>query len=188
LITGVDEAGRGALAGPVVAAAIMLPQDFFLDGCNDSKTLTPKQREHIFSILQVSKWTYSLGLASPNKITELNIFHASLLAMKKAILKLKVKPDKILIDGKFVPIIKDHEDITAIIKGDQRYPCISAASIIAKVVRDKIMMKYHQRFPQYGFASHKGYATKKHYENILKFGLLPIHRSSFKLYRSENRS
>ena len=175
ILAGIDEVGRGALAGPVIAAAVILEKN--ISGLDDSKKLSPKKRSH-FSDLIKNNSMYAFGSASNNEIDDINILNASLLAMKRAILNLSVKPDLVLVDG----IHKPDLDIKmeAIIGGDALKKEISAASIIAKVYRDNLMVEYDKSFPNYGFGKHKGYGTKEHLNSIKVNGICSIHRKSFK--------
>ncbi len=177
VICGCDEAGRGPLAGPVVAAACILPQGLYIEGLNDSKKLTEKKREALFEVIKAEAVAYSIASASVDEIEEINILNASMLAMKRAIEGLSVKADFALIDGNVVRGF----DIPAvpIIKGDATSPSIAAASILAKVTRDRMLCEYDKEYPEYQFAKHKGYGTKIHTEAIKKYGVLPIHRRSF---------
>lgn len=178
LICGVDEAGRGPLAGPVAAAAVILPENCFIDGLNDSKKLTEKKREALFPIIQEKAIACSVGLAGEKEIDEINILQATFLAMKRAIDGLSVKPDCVLIDGNRLPPDLNTES-RAIVKGDSKSASIAAASVLAKVTRDRILKELDEKYPEYGFAKHKGYPTKAHYEAIEKYGILDIHRRSF---------
>ncbi len=183
IIAGVDEAGRGPLAGPVVSAAVILPHDFACIGINDSKKLSEKKRNALFPIIKEKAIAVSTGIASHHEIDQINILQASLLSMKRAVENLSnppdfILPDFLLIDGKF-PINMDI-DQAALIKGDSRSISIAAASIIAKVTRDAIMASLHKIYPQYNFIRHKGYPTKAHKEAILKHGPCPVHRCTFK--------
>ena len=174
---GVDEAGRGPLAGPVVAAAVILPKNHTIVGLIDSKKLTAKKREKLYNeIIKVSD--YGIGIVSHRTIDKINILQATFKAMRKAILNLDQKPDKILVDGYAIPdkTIKNE----GIIGGDNLIECISAASILAKVIRDEIMVDIDKLFPEYGFAKHKGYGTKMHMESIKINKASPIHRKSFR--------
>ncbi len=180
LIAGVDEAGRGPLAGPVVAAAVILPDEIeshLLAGIRDSKQLNENTREHFYRLLTRLAKNYAIGQASPREIEEINIRQASLLAMKRAIEKLNLSPDYILVDGRDYPNI----DIPGetIIKGDERSISIGAASIIAKVIRDRIMTSMHTFYPDYGFDQHKGYPTKYHRIALQLFGASHMHRNTF---------
>lgn len=180
-IAGVDEAGRGPLAGPVVAAAIILPDDFDLPGLNDSKKLSPNQREGLFPRILQGALTIGIATIDAPEIDRLNILQATMQAMKEAILCLEVKPDLVLVDGNRTPGSSCLEQ--AIVKGDSRCCSIAAASIVAKVTRDRLMVEYDARFPQYGFAKHKGYPTIRHIEALKRYGFCPIHRRSFRPVR-----
>ena len=178
-IAGVDEAGRGPLAGPVVASAVILPTDVsMLDGLTDSKKLTQKQREHFFPIIQQVAVAYAIESVSSQVIDEINILQASLLAMKQAVGKLSQQADLLLIDGN--QRVKTSTDQWTIVKGDSQSLSIAAASVLAKVTRDKLMQDYHAEYPQYKFARHKGYGTKLHRDRINQHGPCPIHRRSFR--------
>jgi len=178
LVAGVDEAGRGPLAGPVVAAAAILDPESDVVGIDDSKKLTPKKRDKLFDILQTEAVALGVGIASPTEIDDINILQASLLAMKRAVEDMAIQPDFLLIDGLFkIPSALPQEAIT---KGDSRSASIAAASIIAKVTRDRLMQTYDSTYPEYGFAGHKGYPTKAHKAAIRQHGGCPIHRRSFK--------
>lgn len=175
---GVDEAGRGPLAGPVVAAAVILPEEFTLNGLDDSKKLTNPQRLQILERVISSALSFAVGIVDHEEIDRINILRASLLAMEKAVSSLDRKPDFLLIDGNqrtSLPIPQE-----TIIKGDSRCCSIAAASIVAKVRRDELMNRYHELYPQYNFRTHKGYATREHMEAIKKYGPCPIHRKSFR--------
>ena len=177
VICGCDEAGRGPLAGPVVAAACVLPMGLVIDGLNDSKKLTEKRREALFEIIKAEAVAYSIASASVEEIAEINILNASMLAMKRAIEGLSVKADFALIDGN---VVRGFDiPAVAVIKGDATSPSIAAASILAKVTRDRLLCEYDKEYPEYAFAKHKGYGTKLHIENIKKYGVLPIHRRDF---------
>lgn len=178
---GVDEAGRGPLAGPVVAAAVILrPEDINrIENLKDSKKLSPQQRGKIFKQIISSAIAWKVATIGPRTIEVINIHNASILAMKKAVLKLRPFPQGLLIDGKF-DLEGIHIPQQAIIRGDFFCPFISAASIIAKIFRDRIMIKYHQLYPQYGFDRNKGYPTVEHREAIQRYGPCPIHRRNFK--------
>lgn len=177
LIAGVDEVGLGPLAGPVMAGAVILDCAYPTDGLADSKLLTAKRREVLCEMIQNNCIAWAIGRAEVEEIDRINILQASLLAMQRAIKALKVKPDHIQVDGKFCP--KVNYSIEAIINGDNLIPAISAASIVAKVIRDREMVTYDKIYPQYGFANHKGYGTKQHLLALKKFGITPIHRRSF---------
>lgn len=178
LIAGVDEVGRGPLAGPVVAAACILPQNYLLAGLNDSKKVAPEMREKLYQILTTdSEIIYAIGIVDEERIDQLNIYRATLLAMQKAIEGLEKRPGLLLVDGNAVPygVVPSQ----CIVKGDTLSISIAAASIIAKVTRDRLMISYDRQWPQYGFKSHKGYATPQHIEAVKQFGPCPIHRRSF---------
>ena len=181
-IAGLDEAGRGPLAGPVVSAAVILPKGFECPGLTDSKKLTEKKRDALFPIIQEEALAVGVGIADHAEIDEINILQASLLSMKRAAEDLGVQPDYLLIDGKFtVPMDLPQK---AIVKGDSLSISIAAASIIAKVTRDRIMAELHEKYPQYNFIKHKGYPTKAHKEAIWEHGPCPVHRMSFKGVKS----
>jgi ribonuclease HII len=177
LLAGVDEVGRGPLAGPVVAAAVILDPVKIIDGLNDSKKINKKKREQLSNEIKTNALAWSLGRAEVEEIDELNILKASLLAMKRAVESLKIKPKMVVVDGQYTPDI-NYEKI-AIIRGDNLVPAISAASIIAKVARDDEMIRLDEVYPGYGFSSHKGYPTKQHIESLKKLGITEIHRRSF---------
>ena len=178
IIAGVDEAGRGPLAGPVVAAAIILPENFKSSFIDDSKKLSPKKREEAFFLLKENALSFAVSCVSPKKIDEINILNAAMLAMKNAIKKLNISPDIVLVDGNKSPQSNYLEK--TVIKGDQLSLSIASASIIAKYIRDKIMEGYAKIYPEYKFNKHKGYPTKEHKELIKKYGACKIHRKSFK--------
>ena len=178
LPAGVDEAGRGPLAGPVVAAAVIFPRGCSLDGIKDSKKLSPKRREELFCEIEKFALTTAIAIIKPEIIDQINILRASLLAMEQAVEKLNTQPDYILIDGNYPIRIQIRQE--TIIKGDAKCCSIAAASILAKVTRDAIMGHYHLLYPQYNFKRHKGYPTKEHLEAIRQFGPSPIHRKTFK--------
>lgn len=175
LVAGVDEVGRGCLAGPVIAAAVILTNN--IPGLKDSKKLSKKKREELSLIIMKNSY-FSFGSSSPKEIDEINILQASLLAMKRAILNLSVEPGKILIDGIHKPDL--NTDTQTIISGDSYIDEISAASIIAKVYRDNLMMQFDKEYPNFFFSSHMGYGTKMHIAVIKKYGITPIHRKTFK--------
>ena len=175
LVAGVDEVGRGCLAGPVIAAAVILRNN--IPGLKDSKKLSKKKREELSLIIMKNSY-FSFGSSSPKEIDEINILQASLLAMKRAILNLSVEPGKILIDGIHKPDL--NIDTQTIISGDSYIDEISAASIIAKVYRDNLMMQFDKKYPNFYFSSHMGYGTKMHKAAIKKYGITPIHRKTFK--------
>lgn len=176
-VAGVDEVGRGPLAGPVLAAAVILPLGLKIEGLRDSKKLTPNQRQRLYYIILDKAVAVGFASIDHELIDRINIRRAALEAMKQAVLSLKITPDKILIDG------RDTLDIAipqqAIIGGDDLVSCISAASVIAKVTRDRLMVQYHELYPQYDFIHNKGYGTKKHIDAIQKYGICPIHRKTF---------
>ena len=176
-LAGVDEAGRGPLAGPVVAAAVVLPPDCDHGRFQDSKKLTHKKREQLYEYLFAMGVPVGVGMASPGEIEEINILQASLLAMKRAVLSLPQLPDYLLVDGKFpVPLQIEQQPL---VKGESKSASIAAASIVAKVSRDRIMMEFHEQFPQYNFKKHKGYPTKEHKSLLVQFGPCDIHRKTF---------
>ena len=177
IICGVDEAGRGPLAGPVYAAAVILPSDCVIEGLNDSKKLTEKKREALFDEIKEKALAYGIASADEKEIDEINILNATFLAMKRAINSLSVKPDLALIDGNQKPHT-DIEEVT-VIKGDAKSTSIAAASVLAKVSRDRFMLEMAEKYPQYEFARHKGYGTKLHYEKIAQYGVCDIHRRTF---------
>ena len=177
LICGVDEAGRGPLMGPVVAAACILPEGFQIEGLNDSKKLTEKRREELFDIIIKNAISCSVAIATVEEIEQLNIRNASMLAMNRAVEGLDVSADMALIDGNYSNGFKI--PTKTVVKGDAIVPSISAASILAKVTRDRMCNEYDIQYPQYGFAKHKGYGTKAHMDAIKKYGPCPIHRPSF---------
>lgn len=176
LIAGVDEVGRGPLCGPVVAAACILKENYYLEGLNDSKKLSEKKRNKLFDILIDECVAYGIGIVEPKRIDEINILEASKEAMKIAISNLSVKPEHVLIDA-----VKLDLDVpsTPIIKGDAKSASIAAASVIAKVTRDRMMYDLDKEYPEYGFASHKGYPTKKHIEAVKEHGVLDFYRFTF---------
>lgn len=178
LICGVDEAGRGPLAGPVCAAAVILPTDLEIEGLNDSKKLTEKKREALYDIIIEKALAYGIAMVSEKVIDEINILQATFLAMKGAVEAMELTPDYVLIDGNREPDL-GQLPVKTIVKGDSRSANIAAASILAKVTRDRYMMEMDRDYPQYGFAVHKGYGTKKHYEALTEHGHCPIHRLSF---------
>lgn len=176
-IAGVDEAGRGPLAGPVYAAAVILPEDIRLDGINDSKKLSPKKREELFEKIINVAISYSVFSVDEKKIDEINILKATHMAMNGAVENLSQKPDYVIIDGNSISGISvPHETI---VKGDAKSISIAAASILAKVSRDRYIEKMAEMYPEYKFEKHKGYGTKEHIEAILKYGVSPIHRKTF---------
>ena len=185
VIAGTDEAGRGPLAGPVVAAACILPPDFLQEGLDDSKKLTEKKREKLFDIITESAITYCIASASPEEIDHYNILEASLLAMRRALAGLSVQPDLVLVDG----CINRGFTIPAraIVSGDAQSPSIAAASILAKVTRDRMCLDMDAQYPQYGFAKHKGYPTPAHKLAVFEHGPCPYHRRSFLGFLEKDR-
>lgn len=182
-VCGVDEAGRGPLAGPVCAAAVILPEGVIIDGVNDSKKLSEKKRESLFDVIREQALSYSIAYATVDEIEEINILNATMLAMRRAIDGLDIKADYAMIDGNKIPPLDI--DAECIVKGDAKSMSIACASILAKVSRDRLLYKYAEEYPMYGFDKHKGYGTKVHREAILKYGPCPYHRKSFlkKLYK-----
>ena len=177
LICGVDEAGRGPLAGPVCAAAVILPRDLQIPGLTDSKKLTDKKRRELFPVIREQAVAYGIGLASEQKIDEINILQATFLAMRRALDQLSVRPDLALIDGN-----RETDfglPVKTVVKGDSLSANIAAASILAKVTRDNIMIQLSEQYPEYGFEIHKGYGTKAHYAALTEHGASPVHRRSF---------
>ena len=182
LICGVDEAGRGPLAGPVCAAAVILPAHIDIPGLDDSKKLSDKRRRELYPIIKEQAIAYSIGLADCKEIDEINILQATFLAMERAISAMDIKPEVALIDGNRQ---KDFGlPVETVVHGDSLSASIAAASILAKVTRDDLMLEMAQEYPQYGFEIHKGYGTKAHYAALAEFGPCPIHRMTFlkKLY------
>ena len=176
-ICGIDEAGRGPLAGPVVAGAVVLPKDCRILYINDSKKLSEKKRDELFDVIKEEAFSYGIGIVSPERIDEINILQATYEAMRDAVSQLSVKPDILLNDAVTIPGI-DIKQIP-IIKGDAKSLSIASASILAKVTRDRLMTEYDSLYPEYGFAKHKGYGTKVHIEAIKEYGPCPIHRRTF---------
>ena len=176
-VCGVDEAGRGPLCGPVVAAAVILPKDEYIEGVNDSKKLTEKKREKLYDDIMMKAVAASIGISDVDVIEKVNILNATKLAMKQAIEKLSIKPDYVLIDGN--QMIDINIKAETVVSGDAKSLPIAAASIIAKVTRDRMLIEFDKKYPEYGFAKHKGYGTKSHIEAIQKYGLTDIHRPSF---------
>ncbi len=177
IICGIDEAGRGPLAGPVYAAAVILPPDCVIDGLNDSKKLTEKKREKLFDEIKEKALAYGIASADEKEIDGINILNATFLAMKRAVNSLSVKPDLALIDGNQKPHT-GIEEVT-VVKGDAKSMSIAAASVLAKVSRDRFMLDMAEKYPQYEFERHKGYGTKLHYEKIAQYGVCEIHRRTF---------
>ncbi len=176
-LCGVDEAGRGPLAGPVFAAAVILPTDTVIDGLNDSKKLSEKKRELLFDVITSNAVSYCIAYATEAEIDEYNILQATFLAMQRAVAGLLVKPDYLLIDGNRQPAFS--VDCECVVKGDGKSACIAAASILAKVARDRYLCVLDEQYPQYSFAQHKGYPTELHYERLRAYGASPVHRKSF---------
>lgn len=177
VVCGIDEAGRGPLAGPVYAAAVILPNGHIVEGVNDSKKISEKKRDLLFDKIIDECVCYSIGTASEQEIDEINILQATFLAMRRAVEGLEIKPDIALVDGNK----KSGLDIAeqTIVKGDSKSANIAAASIIAKVSRDRYMLEMSEKYPEYQFEKHKGYGTKLHYEMLEKYGISPIHRKTF---------
>ncbi|MCI7640634.1 MAG: ribonuclease HII [Clostridiales bacterium] len=177
VICGVDEAGRGPLAGPVCAAAVILPKHLQIPGLTDSKKLTDKKRRELFPMIQEQAIAYGIGLASESEIDEINILQATFLAMRRALDQLSVRPEIALIDGN-----RETDfglPVKTVVKGDSLSANIAAASILAKVTRDNLMVELAEKYPEYGFEIHKGYGTKAHYEALRTYGPCPIHRMTF---------
>ena len=176
-VCGIDEAGRGPLAGPVCAAAVILPPDCDIPGLNDSKKLSEKKREALFPVIQEKALAFGVGWATAEEIDRVNILQATFLAMARAVEALPAPADYALVDGNRMPPLPIPGE--TIVKGDATSASIAAASILAKVSRDRLLRRLDEEHPEYGFAKHKGYGTKAHYEAIRKYGLLPEHRRSF---------
>ncbi len=176
-VCGIDEAGRGPLAGPVCAAAVILPMGCEIAGLDDSKKLSELKREKLFDIVREKAASYGIGWASEQEIDKCNILQAAFLAMRRAVEAMPVPADYALVDGNRMPPLLIPGE--AIVKGDGRCACIAAASILAKVSRDRLLRELDQQYPEYGFAKHKGYGTKAHYDAIKKYGILPVHRKTF---------
>jgi ribonuclease HII len=179
LVCGVDEAGRGPLAGPVTAGAVILPPDFPIDILDDSKRLSPTQRDERAELIRARAVAWALGWASHGEIDRINILAATLLAMRRAVLLLHVHPDRIIVDGLNVPEVP--YPATAVVRADSSVPAVMAASILAKTARDEWMVRYSVRDSRYGFERHKGYPTKYHRDRIRQVGPCPIHRRTFRL-------
>ena len=182
LVAGVDEAGRGPLAGPVVAAAVILDENFPIDGLTDSKKLSASRRTALERQIKQRAKAWAIAESSQLEIDEINILQASLLAMKRAVLGLDLKPGQVLIDGNRLPQLDGYQ-MLAIVRGDLSEPCISAASILAKQYRDRQMLELDQLYPQYQFARHKGYPTELHRQLLQEHGVSPVHRRSFRPVR-----
>ena len=183
-IAGVDEVGRGPLAGPVIAAAVIFPPRFVITGVTDSKQLTPQQRETLFPLIRQGALAIGLGYAGPLEIDRVNILQASLQAMKTAVLHLTLRPDLVLVDGNRPLDLRLEQ--TCLVRGDARSLTIGAASIVAKVIRDKVMEACHSRFPAYNFRANKGYGTAEHLEALRRHGPCPLHRRSFRGVRPDD--
>lgn len=178
LVAGIDEAGRGPLAGPVIAAAVVLPAGFVLEGLNDSKKLTPVKREALDAVIKTNAISWTVGVSTVGEIEEYNIHHASLLAMVRAVNGLQLNPDLVLVDGRFtIPGIVIEQ--RPVVGGDGLCPSIAAASVLAKVTRDRLMDILHLLYPEYGFNQHRGYGTSYHMTAISVFGPCPVHRRGF---------
>ena len=177
LVAGVDEAGRGPLAGPVVAAAVILDDLKPIPGLADSKTLSARQRERLSEAIHARALCFSVAQASVEEIDQLNILQATLLAMRRAVMGLRLKPNKVLVDGNRLPTLDIMAE--AVVQGDRKVPAISAASILAKVARDRWCLEIDAEYPAYGFAAHKGYGTAQHLEALKRHGATPWHRRSF---------
>ena len=176
-ICGIDEAGRGPLAGPVCAAAVILPEGLEIPGLNDSKKLTDKKRRELFPIIEGQALAYGIGWASQEEIDDINILQATFLAMSRAVEQLNIRPDLALVDGNRAPTLD--LPVETVVKGDSLSASIAAASVLAKVSRDDLMLRMAEEYPGYGFEVHKGYGTKAHYEALRTFGPSPIHRRTF---------
>lgn len=185
IVCGIDEAGRGPLAGPVCAAAVILPDGCIIEGVNDSKKLTEKKREQLFDVIKETAVAYSIATADEKEIDEINILQATYLAMNRAFQGLNLKPDMALVDGNRDPDLGIPTRM--IVKGDANSMSIAAASILAKVTRDRFMLEMDKKYPQYQFAKHKGYGTKLHYEMLDKYGASEIHRMTFLRKYYENK-
>ncbi len=185
IICGIDEAGRGPLAGDVYAAAVILKDDALIEGLNDSKKISEKRREELFDVIIESSAAYCIATASVEEIDKINILQAAMLAMSRAAEGLNIKPDYALIDGNKVPELECSAEY--VIKGDATSASIAAASVLAKVARDRYMREIAEKYPQYEFQQHKGYGTKLHYELLKKYGPSPVHRKTFlrKLYNDQ---
>ncbi|MFV0601624.1 MAG: ribonuclease HII [Brachymonas sp.] len=177
LIAGVDEAGRGPLAGPVVAAAVILDEQQPIQGLADSKKLSAARRERLHDEIRAKALCCCVASASVEEIAQLNILQATLLAMRRAVEGLRLPPQKVLVDGNCLPVLKVRAE--AVVQGDARVPAISAASILAKVTRDRWCVEYHEQYPDYGFARHKGYGTAEHLAALQRLGPTPAHRRGF---------
>jgi len=179
ILCGVDEAGRGPIAGPVVAAAVIFSDDVFIEGVFDSKQVTPLKREKLYGEIISSALSYSVGIVHNGEIDEINILEATKAAMDKAVSKLKLMPELIIADGNFYS--SSSARVENIVKADEKSFSVAAASIIAKVTRDRMMIEYEKAYPNFSFSHHKGYGTKRHIDEILEYGYTNIHRRSFKV-------
>nr|VFJ58638.1 MAG: ribonuclease HII [Candidatus Kentron sp. FM]VFJ75128.1 MAG: ribonuclease HII [Candidatus Kentron sp. FM]VFK12853.1 MAG: ribonuclease HII [Candidatus Kentron sp. FM] len=182
LVAGVDEAGRGPLAGPVLAAAVILDPDRPIPGIGDSKALSPRKREELAELIRERSLAWAVGRAEVEEIDTINILQATLKAMERAVLSLSVRPVRVLVDGNRAPALPF--ETRAIVRGDKTVPVIGAASILAKVTRDAEMVALDRRYPRYGFAKHKGYPTRQHRDALEKYGPCPVHRVTFAPVRS----
>ena len=185
-VCGVDEAGRGPLAGPVCSAAVILPRNTVIDGVNDSKKLSEKKRDALFDVIKSKAISYCVAYASVEEIESMNILNATMLAMQRAVAGLDVKADYAMIDGNKVPDL--NIDCESIVKGDAKSMSIACASILAKVSRDRLLYEYAEKYPEYHFEKHKGYGTALHREMLQKYGPCPIHRISFLGKRIKNET
>ena len=176
-VCGIDEAGRGPLAGPVCAAAVLLPEGLVIDGLNDSKKLSEKKRELLFPVIEENALAFGIGFADEKEIDEINILQATFLAMRRAFDAMQRRCDYVLVDGNRMPPMPVPGE--TVVKGDAKSPSIAAASILAKVSRDRVMLEYAKQYPEYQFEKHKGYGTKVHVEALRAFGPSPIHRRTF---------
>lgn len=176
-VCGIDEAGRGPLAGPVCAAAVLLPEGLVIDGLNDSKKLSEKKRDLLFPVIEENALAFGIGFADEKEIDEINILQATFLAMRRAFDAMQRRCDYVLVDGNRMPPMPVPGE--TVVKGDAKSPSIAAASILAKVSRDRVMLEYAKQYPEYQFEKHKGYGTKAHVEALHAFGPSPIHRRTF---------
>lgn len=181
IVAGVDEVGRGPLAGPVVAAAVILDDDRPIEGLADSKCLSAKQRHELAREIRCKARAFALAMADAAEVDTLNVLAASLLAMERAVRRLRVRPELVRVDGNRLPAFAGDTRyrLEAVVRGDQIVPCISAASILAKVCRDRLMRRWHRKYPSYGFDRHKGYPTRAHFEALREHGPCAIHRTTF---------
>ena len=186
-VVGIDEAGRGPLAGPVVAAAVILDPEVRLSGLDDSKKLSAKKREKLYNIISEEAVAFATGIVDNKMIDQINIQQASFLAMKKAVTALNKTPGYLLVDGNFkIPRVKIQQE--TVVNGDGLVNCIAAASIMAKVTRDRIIDRYHEKYPQYGFINNKGYGTEEHINALEKYGVCPLHRLSYSIVKKNRKS